>query len=383
MGPDAVGPAAVGQDAVGQAATPPAKSAAQLKKEAKRKEKLEKFQQKQEKSREQQVGDPNPWRGGEGTQGRDPRWEGRGSVTRVGDEGLRVQAKAKAPKKERRDPGVLTYDLPTPPGEKKGERWTWRGGGGRGGDPEGTWGPVGHSADPCPSVCPPGGPCVPRPHPVPVSLSPLLCPRLRPCPPRVPVLVPSMSLSSSSLFPLCPCCPHPRHVPVPVPTMSLLSLCVSPSLSCCPFPPAVPVLVPTVSPSLPRPHPHPCHHCPCRPHPCHIPTVSLSCHPCPPRCPCPCPRIIPIRVPTVSPSLSCPHRVRFCPLYVRPCHPHPCHVPVVPVPTASPPSPPLSRPLPCPQTCRCRCRSRTARSTWRPPGTAGGSGRASSNPSTG
>uniref|UniRef100_A0A8B9RRL8 valine--tRNA ligase n=1 Tax=Accipiter nisus TaxID=211598 RepID=A0A8B9RRL8_9AVES len=62
------------------AATPPAKSAAQLKKEAKRKEKLEKFQQKQEKSREQQ---------------------------------------AKAPKKERRDPGVLTYDLPTPPGEKK------------------------------------------------------------------------------------------------------------------------------------------------------------------------------------------------------------------------------------------------------------------------
>ncbi|XP_049648753.1 valine--tRNA ligase [Accipiter gentilis] len=82
MGPDAVGPAAVGQDAVGQAATPPAKSAAQLKKEAKRKEKLEKFQQKQEKSREQ-------------------------------------QAKAKAPKKERRDPGVLTYDLPTPPGEKK------------------------------------------------------------------------------------------------------------------------------------------------------------------------------------------------------------------------------------------------------------------------
>ncbi|KAM9591740.1 valine--tRNA ligase-like [Morphnus guianensis] len=82
VGQDAVGRDAVGQDAVGRDATPPAKSAAQLKKEAKRKEKLEKFQQKQEKSREQ-------------------------------------QAKAKAPKKERRDPGVLTYDLPTPPGEKK------------------------------------------------------------------------------------------------------------------------------------------------------------------------------------------------------------------------------------------------------------------------
>uniref|UniRef100_A0A672U770 valine--tRNA ligase n=1 Tax=Strigops habroptila TaxID=2489341 RepID=A0A672U770_STRHB len=40
---------AVGQAAMGQAAPPPAKSAAQLKKEAKKREKLEKFQQKQEK----------------------------------------------------------------------------------------------------------------------------------------------------------------------------------------------------------------------------------------------------------------------------------------------------------------------------------------------
>ncbi|KAM8985884.1 LOW QUALITY PROTEIN: valine--tRNA ligase [Ara ararauna] len=85
MGQDAVGQAAMGQAAMGQAAmgqaTPaPAKSAAQLKKEAKKREKLEKFQQKQEKIREQ----PAP-----------------------------------PSRRQRRTPGVVTYDLETPPGQKK------------------------------------------------------------------------------------------------------------------------------------------------------------------------------------------------------------------------------------------------------------------------
>nr|XP_056706831.1 valine--tRNA ligase isoform X1 [Euleptes europaea] len=62
---------------------PPPKSASQLKKEAKKKEKLEKFQQKKDKSQQQQ---------GE---------------------------KPKAEKKEKRDLGVITYDIPTRPGEKK------------------------------------------------------------------------------------------------------------------------------------------------------------------------------------------------------------------------------------------------------------------------
>lgn len=33
------------------------------------------------------------------------------------------QKKPKPEKKEKRDPGVITYDLPTPPGEKKGSGW--------------------------------------------------------------------------------------------------------------------------------------------------------------------------------------------------------------------------------------------------------------------
>uniref|UniRef100_A0A8D1WC28 Valine--tRNA ligase n=1 Tax=Sus scrofa TaxID=9823 RepID=A0A8D1WC28_PIG len=65
----------------------PTKTAAQLKKEAKKREKLEKFQQKQKIQQQQ----PPP---GE-------------------------QKKPKPEKREKRDPGVITYDLPTPPGEKK------------------------------------------------------------------------------------------------------------------------------------------------------------------------------------------------------------------------------------------------------------------------
>ncbi|XP_020671012.3 valine--tRNA ligase [Pogona vitticeps] len=65
---------------------PPPKSASQLKKEAKKKEKLEKFQQKKEKSQQQQQ------------QG---------------------EKKPKAEKKEKKDLGVITYDIPTKPGEKK------------------------------------------------------------------------------------------------------------------------------------------------------------------------------------------------------------------------------------------------------------------------
>ncbi|XP_057274014.1 valine--tRNA ligase [Pezoporus wallicus] len=75
-----MGQPAMGQAAVGQAAPAPAKSAAQLKKEAKKREKLEKFQQKQEKIREQQ---------------------------------------APPSRRQRRPPGVVTYDLETPPGQKK------------------------------------------------------------------------------------------------------------------------------------------------------------------------------------------------------------------------------------------------------------------------
>lgn len=64
----------------------PQKTAAQLKKEAKKREKLEKFQQKQKTQQQQPQGEKKP----------------------------------KPEKKEKRDPGVITYDLPTPPGEKKG-----------------------------------------------------------------------------------------------------------------------------------------------------------------------------------------------------------------------------------------------------------------------
>ncbi|KAK2518912.1 hypothetical protein Q9966_014157 [Columba livia] len=69
----------VGQDS----APPPAKTPAQLKKEAKKREKLEKFQQKQEKNRE-------------------------------------LQAQARGRRKERRDPQGVTYDVETPPGAEKG-----------------------------------------------------------------------------------------------------------------------------------------------------------------------------------------------------------------------------------------------------------------------
>lgn len=41
--------------------------------------------------------------------------------------GLRLlpseQKKPKPEKEKKRDPGVITYDLPTPPGEKKGTGW--------------------------------------------------------------------------------------------------------------------------------------------------------------------------------------------------------------------------------------------------------------------
>ncbi|XP_060095119.1 valine--tRNA ligase [Heteronotia binoei] len=69
-----------------QQTEPPPKSASQLKKEAKKKEKLEKFQQKKEKSQQQ----------GE----------------------VRIK-KPKAEKKEKKDLGVITYDIPTGPEEKK------------------------------------------------------------------------------------------------------------------------------------------------------------------------------------------------------------------------------------------------------------------------
>ncbi|XP_053329001.1 valine--tRNA ligase isoform X2 [Spea bombifrons] len=64
--------------------TAPAKTPAQLKKESKKKEKLERFQQKQEKIKGQQT-----------------------------------EKKPKAEKKEKKELGVITYDIPTPPGEKK------------------------------------------------------------------------------------------------------------------------------------------------------------------------------------------------------------------------------------------------------------------------
>ncbi|XP_068027310.1 LOW QUALITY PROTEIN: valine--tRNA ligase-like [Melanerpes formicivorus] len=68
----------MGQEAaVGQAKTP-----AQLKKEAKKKEKLERFQQKQEKKKQE-------------------------------------EARVRAPRRERAQPGVISYQQPTAPGEKK------------------------------------------------------------------------------------------------------------------------------------------------------------------------------------------------------------------------------------------------------------------------
>uniref|UniRef100_A0A452UE64 Valine--tRNA ligase n=1 Tax=Ursus maritimus TaxID=29073 RepID=A0A452UE64_URSMA len=71
----------------GPEAPAPPKTATQLKKEAKKREKLEKFQQKQ-KTQQQQ---PPP----------------------------AEQKKPKPEKRGKRDPGVVTYDLPTPAGEKK------------------------------------------------------------------------------------------------------------------------------------------------------------------------------------------------------------------------------------------------------------------------
>ncbi|CAH2314327.1 valine--tRNA ligase [Pelobates cultripes] len=63
---------------------PPAKTPAQLKKESKKKEKLEKFQQKQDKIKGQQT-----------------------------------EKKPKLEKKEKKELGVITYDIPTPAGQKK------------------------------------------------------------------------------------------------------------------------------------------------------------------------------------------------------------------------------------------------------------------------
>ncbi|XP_055486373.1 LOW QUALITY PROTEIN: valine--tRNA ligase [Leucoraja erinacea] len=75
---------------VQQPATAPApvkKTAAQLKKEAAKREKMDKFLQKQEKMKEQQQKMP--------------------------------EKKPKVEKKEKKDLGVITYDIATPPGEKK------------------------------------------------------------------------------------------------------------------------------------------------------------------------------------------------------------------------------------------------------------------------
>ncbi|XP_061435971.1 valine--tRNA ligase-like isoform X2 [Lethenteron reissneri] len=83
------GPAAAEGAANGDDAKP--KTSAQLKKEAKRREKLDKFQQKQEK-----VKSPRP-----------------------DQQQQQQQKKAKVEKKELE---VITYDVDTPPGEKKGER---------------------------------------------------------------------------------------------------------------------------------------------------------------------------------------------------------------------------------------------------------------------
>uniref|UniRef100_H3B5X3 valine--tRNA ligase n=1 Tax=Latimeria chalumnae TaxID=7897 RepID=H3B5X3_LATCH len=66
---------------------PKQKTAAQVKKEAKKKEKLEKFQQKQDKMKQQ----------------KQPQNE----------------KKPKAEKKEKKELGVITYEIPTPPGDKK------------------------------------------------------------------------------------------------------------------------------------------------------------------------------------------------------------------------------------------------------------------------
>ncbi|XP_075042710.1 valine--tRNA ligase [Mixophyes fleayi] len=63
----------------------PPKTAAQLKKESKKKEKLERFQQKQEKIKDQPT----------------------------------EQKKPKVEKKDKKELGVIVYDIPTPPGEKK------------------------------------------------------------------------------------------------------------------------------------------------------------------------------------------------------------------------------------------------------------------------
>ncbi|MBN3299917.1 SYVC ligase, partial [Amia calva] len=70
------------------AAAPP-KTEAQLKKEAKKKEKLEKFQQKKDMEQKKQ------------------------------QQQAQTEKKNKPEKKEKKDLGVITYDIPTPPGEKK------------------------------------------------------------------------------------------------------------------------------------------------------------------------------------------------------------------------------------------------------------------------
>ncbi|XP_067830029.1 valine--tRNA ligase [Heptranchias perlo] len=77
----------VSPEPVAPAEEPVKKTPAQLKKEAKKKEKMDKFLQKQDKLKEQQQAQP--------------------------------EKKAKAEKKEKKDLGVITYDVATPAGEKK------------------------------------------------------------------------------------------------------------------------------------------------------------------------------------------------------------------------------------------------------------------------
>ncbi|XP_067865559.1 valine--tRNA ligase [Heterodontus francisci] len=76
-----------GPEPAAPAKEPVKKTPAQLKKEAMKKEKMEKFLQKRDKLKEQQQRQP--------------------------------EKKAKAEKKEKKDLGVITYDIATPPGEKK------------------------------------------------------------------------------------------------------------------------------------------------------------------------------------------------------------------------------------------------------------------------
>ncbi|GCB66370.1 hypothetical protein scyTo_0014992 [Scyliorhinus torazame] len=86
-GPQQLGQNSLSPSRVPLAEEPVKKTAAQLKKDAMKKEKMEKFLQKQDKLKEQQQRQP--------------------------------EKKAKAEKKEKKDLGVIIYDVPTTPGEKK------------------------------------------------------------------------------------------------------------------------------------------------------------------------------------------------------------------------------------------------------------------------